>query len=233
MTMAIANALLRTRAEAGGDVARAPAALLRNNAQTQMRVFAQEISGIGYGPGFLAWLESDRPRPYNSYGNGSAMRVSACGWAADSEEDAAEMARIVSEPTHNHPEGRGAVATASAIYRAREGADKDELRRVLSGMYDLNFTLDEIRDTYRFDPTCPGSVPQAIVAFLEADSYEETIRNAVSIGGDSDTIAAIAGSIAEAYFGIPPHLQDRILTYITQETLLLDTLRAFNTAFAA
>ncbi len=170
----------------------------------------------GYGERFFRWLYSDKPEPYNSYGNGSAMRVSACGWVADSLEEAKELSRIVTEITHNHLEGiKGAEATTVAIYMARQGNSKEEIMEYIEkNYYDLNFTLDEIRDTYDFDVSCQGTVPQSIVAFLESIDFEDAIRNAISLGGDSDTLAAITGSIAEAYYDIPQNIVDKALTYL-------------------
>ena len=184
--------------------------------QKRMVELGQMYPDAGYGGKFRQWLQNDYRRPYGSYGNGSAMRVSACGMLADSLEEAHNLAVYSAEVSHNHPEGiKGAVAVAEAIYLARQKKTKDEIRVHLSQYYDLNFTLDEIRPTYEFDSSCQGSVPQAIEAFLEAENFEDAIRNAISIGGDSDTIAAIAGSIAEPYFGIPARLKARAYGYLT------------------
>lgn len=195
-----------------------------------MQRFGHEFPGRGYGGRFAVWLGQKNPRPYNSFGNGSAMRVSACGWAGTSLEEVRQLARAVTEVTHNHPEGlKGAEATAAAIFLALNGKGKDEIREyIVQNCYPLDFRLDEIRDTYRFNETCQKTVPQAIEAFLESESYEDTLRNAISIGGDSDTLAAIAGSIAEAYFGIPVDLQGRILSYLVPLPRLLNVLVDFN-----
>lgn len=231
MTMAIAEAILRTRQERPQED-KEREKLLYRNAEKEMREFGRTFPNAGYGGNFLQWLESDNPVPYNSFGNGSAMRVSACGWAAMDADEAAELARIVSEPTHNHKEGiKAAIAVALAIFHARSGMNKQRIADALHGMYDLDFSLDEIRSSYTFDVSCQGSVPQAIVAFLEGSSYEDTLRSAVSIGGDSDTIAAIAGSIAEAYYGIPEYLQEQILSYLRGAPMLLDTIRRFNEVY--
>jgi ADP-ribosylglycohydrolase len=164
----------------------------------------------GYGGKFRQWLGNEYRRPYGSFGNGSAMRVSACGMLADTLEEAHNLAVYSAEVSHNHPEGiKGAVAVAEAIFLARQGKTKDEIRAHCSQYYDLDFTLDSIREDYAFDSTCQGSVPQAIVAFLESDSFEDAIR------GDSDTIAAIAGSIAEPFYGIPARLKARAYGYLT------------------
>ena len=171
-----------------------------------MRSYGRLYPDAGYGGKFRRWLKSPHPTPYNSYGNGSAMRVSPVAWVAETLEDAERLAAASAEVTHNHPEGvKGAQATAACIFMARRGADNAEIREYVERKYayDLAFTLDEIRAGYAFDVSCQGSVPQAIVAFLESESFEDAIRRAISIGGDSDTIAAIAGSIAHARYGIP------------------------------
>lgn len=158
--------------------------------------------------------------PYNSYGNGSAMRVSPVIWYANSLQQAEMLAKATAEVTHSHPEGiKGAVVTAGAGWLARNGATKEEIASYISQSYDINFTLDEIRPTYEFNETCQGSVPQAMVAFLESNSFEDAIRNAISIGGDSDTIAAITGSVAEAYYGVDNELKQRASTYL-DDTLI-------------
>src|SRR5665647_1966524 len=151
----------------------------------RMREIGREYPLCGYGNMFLTWINARYPKPYNSYGNGSAMRVSSAAWVADSIEEAKELAIYSAEVTHNHPEGvKGAVAVAEAIYMARQSCTKEEIKEHLSQYYDLDFTLDQIRPDYEFDATCQGSVPQAIVAFLEGTGFEDVIRNAVSIGGD-------------------------------------------------
>lgn len=161
----------------------------------------------GYGATFIRWAQCGEREPYDSWGNGSAMRVSPCAWFATSLEEAIQLATASSVVTHNHPDGvRGAVATAGAIYLARAGGTKDWIRDFVCAEcdYDLTRSLSEIRERYIFDASCNGSVPEAITAFLESDGYETAIRNAVSLGGDADTQAAIAGAIAEAYYGPIP-----------------------------
>lgn len=160
-----------------------------------------------YGPGFSAWLFSDTMGPYNSMGNGSAMRVSAAGWAFDTLEETLKEAGLTAEPTHNHPEGiAGAQATAAAIWMARHGASKDEIRLEIEGRfgYDLSESIDSIRPHYRWDSVCAGTVPPAIRAVLDGNDYEDAVRLVVSIGGDSDTLGSITGGIAEALFGGVP-----------------------------
>ena len=182
----------------------------------------------GYGGRFYQWLKKGKytphPGPYNSFGNGSAMRASPCGFAAKTLEDALSMARVTAEVTHNHPEGiKGAKATAAAIFLARTGAKMDEIKAYITAhFYSIDFTLDQIRPAYKFDVSCQGSVPQALEAFFESVSYEDAIRNAISIGGDSDTIACIAGGIAEAYWGVPDSIRQKGMRFLdaTQKSLL-------------
>lgn len=181
----------------------------------------------GYGGRFLDWLWSmDRKgyaEPYNSCGNGSAMRVGPVGWAFDSEKETLDVAKISAECTHNHPEGiKGAQAIALAIYMARKKSSKDEIRKRIQTEfgYDLSFTIDSIRLSYGWDSEfgngvlCQASVPQAIVAFLDGIDFEDCIRNAICIGGDSDTIACMTGSIAEAYYGVPDRIRQEVLKYL-------------------
>jgi ADP-ribosylglycohydrolase len=167
----------------------------------------------GYGGAFRQWADSRLREPYNSFGNGSAMRVSPVGYAFDTLEEVMEQARRSAVVTHSHPEGiKGAQATATAIFLARQKASKDAIRDHLEGTfgYNLSRPLTTIRPWYLFDVTCQGSVPEAIIAFLEADSLESAIRNAISLGGDSDTQACIAGSIAEAAFGVPAEIEAEV-----------------------
>lgn len=170
-------------------------------------LYGRKYRDYPYGPGFLNWLYTDEQNPYNSYGNGSAMRVSAIGALFNDLSSVLLYAKKSAEITHNHPEGiKGAQAVASAIYLAKSGMNKNEIKDFITSEfdYDLNFTLDNIRPTYKFDLTCQGSVPQAIVAFLESKNYENAIKLAISIGGDSDTIACITGGIASAYYNQIP-----------------------------
>lgn len=173
-----------------------------------MQEIGRKYPEAGYGERFYNWLFSNDPKPYSSYGNGSAMRVSPCGQAAKSIEEAKALSKAVTEVTHDHPEGlKGAEAAAVAIFMAKSGARKDEIRKIIDhDYYKIDFTLDGIRKKYKFDVSCQGSVPQAFEAFFEAEDFEDAIRNSISIGGDSDTIAAICGSIAAPYYGIPEKL---------------------------
>lgn len=186
-----------------------------------MRRIGRIYPNCGYGGGFYRWLYSDEPKPYNSYGNGAAMRVSGAGFAAKDMEEAKLLSKKVTEVTHNHPEGlKGAEAVAVAVYLARTGSNILEIRDVIQKhYYSVNLTLDEIRSAYGFHATCQDSVPQAMAAFFESENFEDAIRNAISIGGDSDTIAAITGGIAEAYYGIPTELRKHALTFLDKELL--------------
>ncbi len=180
-----------------------------------MRRIGRLYPNVGYGGMFFRWLKSDIMPAYNSFGNGSAMRVSPVAWAAKTLEEAEKSAAWSAEVTHNHPEGvKGAKAVAAAIFLARQGKSKEEIKVYIeNSYYALNFKLDDIRPTYKFDVTCQGSVPQAIQCFLESADFEDAIRNAVSLGGDGDTQAAIAGAIAEAYYGIPNGIKEKVLEY--------------------
>jgi len=174
----------------------------------------------GYGGSFAAWLHSTNPMPYNSFGNGSAMRASPCAWFYNDRERILDKARQSAECTHDHPEGiRGAMCVADCIYHARFGSQKHEIKElaIREYGYNLDMTCDSIRKTNTFNETCQVTVPQAIVAFLESTDFESAIRLAVSIGGDSDTIAAITGSIAEAFYGVPEHFKSAVLDYLPDE----------------
>ena len=184
--------------------------------------FAHRYPDAGYGNTFIRWYAEAYKRqvyePYNSWGNGSAMRASFAGWAAQSLEEALLLGKLSAEVTHNHPEGiKGAQAIAAGIYLLRSGKSKADVREYLSQMYDLNFTLDEIRPSYHFEVSCQKSVPQAINAFLEAEDFEDTLKNALSIGGDADTLAAMAGSLAEACYPIPTDLEERAWAKLTPD----------------
>ena len=186
-----------------------------------MQTLGRKYPGAGYGGSFRRWLREPDPRPYYSFGNGSAMRVSACGFAAGSLEDAVMLSKTVTEVTHNHPEGlKGAEATAVAIFLARSGKSLPEIRQYINeNYYRIDFRIDDIRETYRFNETCQDTVPQALEAFFESDGFEDAIRNAISVGGDSDTLAAITGGIAEAYYGIPADIRTRALTFLKEDLL--------------
>ena len=226
MTIAVAEALMDTRGESdeaipmerhgesdekikdkhGENDEKVKVALVRS-----MQDWGHRYPDAGYGGRFYGWLFGpDDPKPYGSYGNGSAMRVSAVGWLYDSLEETRKYARLSAEVTHNHPEGiKGAESVASAIFMARNGSSKDEIRDYIISEfgYDLSRTCDEIRPTYHHVESCQETVPEAITAFLEGEDFEDVIRTAVSLGGDCDTLTCIAGSIAEAFYGVPEDLK--------------------------
>ena len=196
---------------------------LSEQAITCMREFGKNYPHAGYGGGFSSCLLSVNPQPYNSFGNGAAMRVSGCGYVANSIEEAKRLSKAVTEVTHNHPEGlKGAEAVAVAVFLARSGWNLLEIRDyIVKNYYRIGFTLDSIREEYDFDVTCQGSVPQALEAFFESTDFEDAIRNAISIGGDSDTIAAITGAVAEAYYGIPTEIRKHALTFLDERLLAI------------
>lgn len=216
MTLAIGKALMESQSSWND---------LGDQAVRCMQEVGRPYPRCGYGGRFRDWIYSDHPKPYNSFGNGAAMRVSACGFVAHSLEEAKALSRAVTEVTHNHPEGlKGAEATVVAIYMARTGSTIEEIREVIDQVYyPMNFTLDEIRDTYAFNETCQDTVPQALEAFFESTSFEDAIRNAISVGGDSDTLAAITGGIAEAYYGVPDSLKQQALVYLDERLLKIYT----------
>ena len=217
MTIAVAEALMD-----GGDIA------------ASMRSWGRRYPHAGYGSRFISWLFSDTMGPYNSYGNGSAMRVSAAGWLYPTLEQTLNAAEQTAVPTHDHPEGiKGAQATAAAIFLARNRASKDAIKTYISDTfgYDLDRTLAQIRPSFYHMESCQRTVPEAIIAFLEAGGFESTIRNAVSLGGDTDTLACIAGSIAEAFYGVPDDLAAECRARIPEEMLcVLDRFDAVKEA---
>lgn len=207
MTLAVANALLDTLGKDDETI--------RKAVVTYMQAIGRRYPHAGYGGRFREWLASDDPQPYNSYGNGSGMRVSSVGWLYSTMEETLHVAKLTAEVTHNHPEGiKGAQAVAAAIYLARTGAEKDQIKTFIEETfsYDLNRTLEEIKPEYRFYVDCMRSVPEAIIAFLEGNDFEDVIRKAISLGGDSDTIACMAGGIAEAYYGLPDGCREEVLS---------------------
>ncbi len=213
MTLAVCEALLKV----GQD---ATVKEIEDAVITSMQSWGRRYPHEGYGGYFRCWLTARHPEPYNSFGNGSAMRVSAAGWLYDSLEKTRVVAKATANVTHNHPEGiKGAESTASAIFMARNGSSKEEIKKYIENEfhYDLNRTLDEIRPSFHMHETCQKTVPEAIIAFLEAKDFEDAIRNAVSLGGDTDTLGAITGSIAEAYFGIPEALRSECRNRINKD----------------
>lgn len=202
MTIAVAEALLDSRFLDDDSIR---AALIKS-----MRKWGKKYPDAGYGRKFLCWLREKDPKPYGSCGNGSAMRVSAAGWLFDTLEETREKAKLTAEVTHDHPEGiKGAEATSGAIFLARTGRSKEEIRDyiVQEFGYDLSRTCDQIRPSYYHNESCQKTVPEAITAFLEGTDFEDVIRTAVSLGGDCDTLTCIAGSIAEAFYGVPAILK--------------------------
>ena len=220
MTIAIADAIMN-----GGQ---------HENFIQSMKKWGCNYIDKSYGHSFRRWLKSEHSEPYNSWGNGSAMRVSPCGWVAKLSEPFEEglkltedLAKKSAEVTHNHPEGiKGTQATAAAIFFMRHGKSKNAIEEYKNKLkdyiknkyqYDLDFTLEEIRPIYKFDVSCQGSLPPALVSFLESENFEDAIRNAISIGGDSDTLAAITGSIAEAAYGIPEDIKEKAINYLDKK----------------
>ena len=215
MTVAVAKALI----EVGFDASKEE---IEKAVVENMQEFGKRYPNAGYGGSFAYWLEEANPKPYNSYGNGSAMRVSAVGWLYPTLERTREVAAYTAEVTHNHPEGiKGAEATASCIFLARNGASKEAIKEYVETEfgYNLDRTLNEIRPTYYHVESCQQTVPEAIIAFLEAKDYEDAIRNAVSLGGDTDTLAAITGGIAEAYFDMPEILRAECRARVSEDIL--------------
>lgn len=192
-----------------------------------MQFLGERYPYAGYGEMFSKWLRTENPQPYNSFGNGSAMRISAVAYEAETLEEVKKLSKLVTEVTHNHPEGlKGAEATAVAIFLARIGTKKEDIKKYIEkNYYKLDFTIDEIRDDYTFDETCQGSVPQALECFFESNDFEDTIRLAISLGGDSDTIGAISGSIAEAYYGIPAYMKEMAINCLDKQ--LYEILKEF------
>ena len=214
MTLAVAEAFMDSL-EKGEDLEKTKKRLIR-----YMQFWGEKYPNAGYGSQFSWWLMTGSPQPYNSYGNGSAMRVSSIGWLYDDLDTVLKMAKLSAEVTHNHPEGiKGAQATAAAIFLARTGYTKAEIKEYIEILfeYDLNRTCDEIRPTYYHKESCQETVPEAIIAFLESTSFEDAIRNAVSLGGDCDTLTCITGSIAEAFYGVPEELKRKCRTRLPDE----------------
>ena len=224
MTIAVAEAVLGFQEEAHGNKAKLIAS---------MKKYGNLYPAAGYGGRFGMWLFLDGKEPYNSWGNGSAMRVSSVAWLYDDIDSVRKIARVTAEVTHNHPEGiKGAEATASAIFLARTGKTKAEIKAYIEDNfgYDLRRTCDEIRPNYCHVESCQETVPEAITAFLEGESFEEVIRTAVSLGGDCDTLTCIAGSIAEGFYGVPEELKRECRGRLPKD--LLDVLDKFEIAVA-
>ncbi len=222
MSLALCDALMRCKTNYAD---------LSEQAVQSMQTIGRSYSHCGYGSLFYDWIHSNNPRPYNSFGNGAAMRVSGCGYAGRSVNEVKKLSKAVTGITHNHPEGiKGAEATAVAIFLARTGKNTAEIRNYIEkNYYPLKFTLDEIRPKYAFNSSCQNTVPQALEAFLESTSFEDALRNAVSIGGDSDTLAAIACSVAETYYGVPENIRKQAEAFLDKR--LLKILRDFENKY--
>ena len=202
MTVAVADSLVNNK-----------------NIISSLKEWGQKYPNAGYGSRFFYWVLSNESEPYNSCGNGSAMRVSSVGWIANSEEEVRELSKKVTEVTHNHPEGlKGAEVTAMCVYYARMGKDKEFIKNYVEQYYDLNFDYEELRRTYVHDAEiCQVTVPQAIYCFLISKDFEDCLRTTISIGGDCDTTAAISCAIAEAYYGIPSEIKNEAMKFIPNE----------------
>ncbi len=210
MTIAVANALI----EANGDFSN-----LRELAVKNLKYFGRKYPYRGYGSKFQQWLNWDLNKPYNSFGNGSAMRISSVPYLANSIDEVKRLSKMVTDVTHNHPEGiKGAEAVAVSIWLALHNYTKGDIRKeVENNYYNLDYDYNELLKTYTHDETCQNSVPQSIYAFLISTDYEDCIRTAISMGGDADTMACIAGSIAGAYYGVPSDLQNQVLNFLPDE----------------
>ena len=214
-------------------VAVADAILTGRDFADQIKAFTGCHPHAGYGGGFRKWMRSWENKPYHSFGNGAAMRVSPVGFAFDTLDEVLAQARRSAEVTHNHPEGiKGAQATALAVFLARQGADKESIRSEIQDRfdYDLDRTVETIRPAYRFDVSCQGSVPESIIAFLDSEDYETAVKNAISLGGDADTMACIAGGIAQAYYkSIPARIVAAVRGGLTPD--LLAVVDSFNAKY--
>ena len=228
MTIAVADAFLEVMGGRKRSLAELDESEIRKALVRKMQTYGKRYPHAGYGARFSWWLRSRNPEPYNSFGNGSAMRVSSVAWLFDDIISVVNAARISAEVTHNHPEGiKGAQATAAAIFLARTGASKTKIRSFIQNefSYDLSRTCDQIRPNYYHVESCQETVPEAITAFLEGDSFEDVIRNAVSLGGDCDTLTAIAGSIAEGRYGVSDELKQECRSRLNDD--LREVLNTF------
>ncbi len=215
MTIAIGEALLNAGKDADSEAIKAECI-------KSMKKWGKKYPYAGFGGRFIQWVLTDDPKPYNSWGNGSAMRVSAAGLLYDSLERTREVARLTAEVTHNHPEGiKGAECVAAVMFLARMGKSKAEIREYVEAEfnYDLTYSVDELRPKHRHDESCMDALPKALISFFEGESYEDAVRNAISLGGDTDTIAAIAGAMAEAFYGVPDELKAKVRDCLEEDML--------------
>lgn len=217
MTLAVGEALLNAGKDASVDEIKAECI-------KSMKKWGQKYPFAGYGARFYGWVLTADPKPYGSFGNGSAMRVSAAGWLYDTVERTREVAKATAEVTHNHPEGiKGAECTAAVMFLARNGVSKEDIKDyvIKEFGYDLSKTVDELRPLHEHVETCMDSLPKALASFFEGVSYEDVVRNAVSLGGDTDTLAAIAGAMGEAMYGMPEEIKEKGLKYLEKDMLEL------------
>lgn len=201
-------------------VALAESILTGTDYASLMRAYYRRYPDAGYGGFFHQWAQAHESQPYNSWGNGAAMRISSVGFAFNTLDEVLVRAAEYTAVTHNHTEGiKGAQATAAAIFLARTGSSKSDIRQYTAATfhYDLSRSVNEIRPAYQFDESCQGTVPQAIVCFLESTDFEDAIRNAISLGGDSDTLACITGGIAQAHYGVPPAIVERAMSILDED----------------
>ena len=221
MTIAVAEALMDTIGKSDDEI--------RTALVKSMQKWGRRYPNAGYGGMFYRWLLEKNPKPYGSFGNGSAMRVSSAGWLFGTLAETRHIARLTADVTHNHSEGiKGAEATASVIFLAREGSSKEEIKDYIIKEfgYDLSRTCDEIRPVYHHVETCQQTVPEAITAFMEGTDFEDVIRTAVSLGGDCDTLTCIAGSMAEAFYSIPSEMVNECRKYLPED--MLSVIDRFN-----
>ena len=226
MTLAVAEALMDSQPDDGDEA-------ICKRLVSCMQKYGRAYPKAGYGYGFARWLMREDPQPYDSWGNGSAMRVSSVAWLYSDLAAVRKMARLTASVSHNHPEGmKGAEATAAAIFLARTGKNKEEIKAYIQREfgYDLSRTCDEIRPAYHHVESCQETVPEAIIAFLEGENFEDVIRTAVSLGGDCDTLTAIAGSVAEGFYGVPEDLKAECRARLPEP--LRDVLARFEQSLA-
>ena len=221
MTVAIMEALTNAGKDADADT-------IHTECIRSMKKWGKRYPNAGYGSSFFGWVLTDDPEPYGSFGNGSAMRVSAAGWIYDTVERTREVAKATAEVTHNHPEGiKGAECTAAVMFLARTGKSKEEIKEyvIKEFGYDVSKTVDELRPLHEHVEWCQDSLPKALASFFEGDSYEDVVRNAVSLGGDTDTLAAIAGAMADAMYGVPEEIMVQGKKWLEKD--MLDTIKGF------